>query len=139
MYDIQPKEGLGCFFCGEPDGGLKNNPAEFYRPCTGCAAMMRLGLTLIGSKTEKASIPPIAKAPNQPDIYPTGRWVVLEENLARKVMGEKMVETMKQSGKAIIPDDIVKAVQDMCGKDFDATYLTMDDLKAEPITPQKQQ
>lgn len=135
MNDITPKKGLGCFFCGEPDPSLKARPDEFYKPCVACAAMMRMGLTLIGSKTEQTNVPPIATSPGQPNVYPTGRWVVLDEPLATKVLGSKMLESMKQAGKAIIPDPIVESIQTMCGKDFDASYLTLADLKVAPITP----
>ena len=68
--------------------------------------------------------------------YVMSDWGAVNERVPALKAG---LELEMPSSGGVNDQEIVKAVQDMCGKDFDATYLTMDDLKAEPITPQKQQ
>ena len=100
---LSPKHGLNptipvCFWCGEERNevallghigdGRKHEDFEAprhmvidYEPCEKCRAKMALGVTLIEATSKPNSV---AKVEMQKGIYPTGRYVVIKREAARK-------------------------------------------------------
>lgn len=101
---LSPKHGLNptipvCFWCGEERNevallghigdGRKHEDFEAprhmvidYEPCEKCRAKMALGVTLIEATSKPNSV---AKVEMQKGIYPTGRYVVIKREAARKM------------------------------------------------------
>lgn len=130
-YSTGKTKARGCFFCGENDHSLIDDPKAFYTPCLVCQALMQTGITLIGATSDETEgIPPIAAGEHKdtPPLFPTGRWIVMEQELAEKILGDKLMGRMECPRKGIAPDEFVADIQTMCGRDKDATYLTMDDF-----------
>lgn len=101
---LSPKHGLNptipvCFWCGEERNevallgrigdGRKHEDFEAprymvidYEPCEKCRAKMALGVTLMEATSKPNSV---AKVEMQKGIYPTGRYVVIKREAARKM------------------------------------------------------
>lgn len=100
---LSPKHGLNptipvCFWCGEERNevallghigdGRKHEDFEApmhmvidYEPCEKCRANMALGVTLMEATNKPNSV---TKVEMQKGVYPTGRYVVIKREAARK-------------------------------------------------------
>lgn len=128
---LSPKHGVNpcmtlCFFCGEPKNEIAllgrinrtddEAPKEAvidYIPCEKCQENMKKGITLVGATTENPNhIPPI-----QPGIYPTGRWMVVRENLVKTVFLPDAAETIIRQRKALVDDSILEEIFKLIDKE----------------------
>jgi len=112
---------LTCFFCGEPIGvallgrlpGDAEAPREMcegYDPCDKCKEKMAQGITLIEANSHPIDRrPPIQAAHDgTPDLYPTGRWLVLEEEALDDLIGNAgMREAVREKRSAYVDKEVV--------------------------------
>lgn len=108
----------GCFFCGEPDGSLANNPNEYFKPCTVCNAMMNLGTVLLGYTMTPNGHPPIATKKDAPSLYPTGKWLVLEPGVGEKMLAPDIAKRMVESKKNLVEDSIITSIKTLADHDY---------------------
>ena len=123
---LSPKYGLNpsisvCFWCGKDKNELvlpghikkkneKNSDIEAphravwdYDPCPVCQSYMDKGITLIG-----ASVDPVGENPEiQKGIYPTGKWMVITENMTRKIFHANVAKEAISARKAFCPNDVL--------------------------------
>lgn len=115
---VSPKHGLNpslsaCFWCGKdknelilmgrlPDDKEAPRRAVFdYEPCDTCKAQMEQGITLI-----EASDRDNGNAEIQRGVFPTGRWAVITEEAARRLLQpESMVEAVLKHRKAFLDSE----------------------------------
>lgn len=125
----EPKHGVGCFFCGEPDKDNIHNPKEFYRPCLACHALMQQGVTLYGFIHEtKSGIPPIASNNKKENLYPSGQFIVLAKGVPEKLLPEAMYEPTVKAGSAFLPQEIVAQMRALAGLTGDYSLITLEDI-----------
>lgn len=119
---LSPKYGLNptipiCFWCGKEKNeialmgrmgnGRKGQDIEAprnllldYEPCEGCMQCMNQGFTVM----EADSVPTFENQPSartSDDVYPTGRWVVIKMDAARRIFGEWAEASNTELGKAV--------------------------------------
>ena len=122
---LSPKHGLNptipvCFWCGEERNevallghigdGRKHEDFEApmhmvidYEPCEKCRANMALGVTLMEATNKPNSV---TKVEMQKGVYPTGRYVVIKRDAARKMFDnigsndKAFVDSISWSGMA---------------------------------------
>lgn len=125
---LSPKYGVNptipvCFWCGEPKNeiallghigdGRKHEDFEApkysvinYEPCDKCRAQMAQGFTVMEATTKPNRV---SSAEIQKGVYPTGRYVVLKNEVAERIFGD----LIKGNRKAFLP---VEAFSEMfCG------------------------
>lgn len=117
----------GCFFCGEPDRNLANNPREYYKPCAACNTMMSLGTTLLGYTTVPNGHPPIATKKGAPSLYPTSSWLVLEDGVPEMLLAPGVASSMVLSKRNIVDDSLVQSIRKLAKHEY--TLISMDDAK----------
>lgn len=126
---ISPKHGLNptipvCFFCGKPKnelvlmGKLKGdieapkNLCLDYEPCDACKALFEGNILLMGVTTA----PNGNQSPIQNNLYPTGSYMVITREAARRVFQEEVAKTILEKGKAFLEEpvlqDLIKAFND---------------------------
>lgn len=107
---LSPKYGVNptipvCFWCGKPKnelallGRLKDdaeaprNCVFDYEPCEECKKTWELGVALLGTSEEPidASLPPIKDTP-EITLYPTGQWMVITKEAAKKYFSKIITE-----------------------------------------------
>lgn len=122
---LSPKHGLNptmpiCFFCGEEKGEIailgKIDKADSeapkhmildYVPCKKCQEKMDLGVTLIGvTETAPDSRPPIGN-----NMYPTGRWAVLNPEVAKDFFIPEVLDDVMKKKKCLIDDEVLQNMQ----------------------------
>lgn len=102
---ISKKHGLNptipvCFWCGEEkheiallgevktdDGGEFKAPMHMvlnYEPCEECQRKMNMGVTLVEVTSQPTSENHL---PIQENAFPTGKWVVIKPEAARRIFG----------------------------------------------------
>jgi len=110
-YGVNPSVGM-CFWCGGDDGCIyllganKGREAPHravytYEPCDKCKANMAMGITLMEIETTapRDGVPPIVEG-----VWPTGRWVVLKEEVAeRTFQPESFKQDVLRQRKAFVP------------------------------------
>jgi hypothetical protein len=101
---VSPKHGVNpsmgvCFWCGEDDGTIlllgrlpedreaARRTCATLEPCKKCKTNMALGITLAE-----------ATGPGEP----TGKWLVITEDCARRVFSEPMLSRILKSRKAFV-------------------------------------
>lgn len=107
---------MGCFFCGEPDGSLINNPTAYYRPCVSCAALKNMGVSLIGFTRERHrdGRPPIAESKTD-SLYPTGQWIVLTKEALPMVFPKQAMENMGGKNYMLLGDPALTELKKLLG------------------------
>lgn len=116
-----------CFFCGDPDKGLANNPKEYYRPCAACNAMMSLGTTLLGYVRTPNGHPPIATKKGAPSLYPTGNWLVLGKGVPEMLLAPEVASKMVLSKRNIVEDSLVTGIRELARHEY--TLISMEDAE----------
>lgn len=104
-----------CFWCGE----MKNEVAMLgklkgdvkaphscildYEPCDKCKKNMAMGITLIGTtkKPIREDLPPI-KNDETETLYPTGHWLVVTKEAAKRYFSEVASEEEIESAEKIL-------------------------------------
>lgn len=108
---LSPKHGVNptmpiCFFCGKPTGEIAllgkidradseapHNMILNYEPCDECKKKFAMGVALIGTTnkcTDKR--PPIQTSEDGTELYPTGAWMVVTKEAAKRYFGEIVTE-----------------------------------------------
>lgn len=104
---LSPKHGVNptiplCFWCGQPkneiallgkigrdDKEAPKNAVLDYRPCEECEKKMAMGFTVL----EVTEVPNArTNVPMQKNVYPTGQYVTVQTEAAKKVFGEELVK-----------------------------------------------
>lgn len=104
-----------CFFCGKDKeilllGKLKGDtkaPKRVianYLPCKDCAEKLSKGRTLIEVTTTDNNMPPI-----QPGMYPTGRWCVINKEVATQLFHDTTDKPM------LVEDKVYQMIFDKKG------------------------
>lgn len=105
-----------CFFCGEDKNELALLGAGYkgqaprhmclnYEPCDECKKKMDMGIALI----ECAQRPPDNRPAIQEGLYPTGNWMVITEDAARRLFNH---DTSKHR-KAFVEVGILKRLEEL--------------------------
>lgn len=111
---LSPKYGVNptipvCFWCGEQKnelallGRLKDDaeaPRNYvldYEPCEECQKTWKLGIALLGvsKKPINDSLPPI-KNTSEETLYPTGQWLVITKEAAKRYFSEVATEIITE-------------------------------------------
>ena len=117
---ISPKHGVNptipvCFFCGKEkneiallgkinkeDDEAPRNMILDYEPCDDCKKNMALGVTLIGTTFESPdNRMPIGKDGDDNDLYPTGAWMVVTQEAAKRYFAEVATEEEIDNAESI--------------------------------------
>ena len=107
-FGLNPSMGV-CFWCGKEDGTIlmlgRNKGKEAPRhvigtmePCATCKTNMATGITLMEATFDN----------DEPK--PTGRWVVMKEEAARRVFVGEVAEQMMKMRKAFLSPETAKAM-----------------------------
>lgn len=94
-----------CFWCGKEKneiallGKLKGdieapkNCVLDYEPCDECKKNWSLGVALLGTRKKplNETLPPIKDTPEE-TLYPTGQWLVVTKEAAKRYFGEVATE-----------------------------------------------
>lgn len=121
---LSPKHGVNpcmskCFFCGGDKGivllgklkGDAEAPHEMvfdYEPCDACKEKFAKGVLLVGvSETCPDGRPPISKAEDGKELYPTGPYVVATEDFVTRMAGPEGGQKIIEAGKCVVPDTLV--------------------------------
>lgn len=111
---LSPKHGVNptipvCFWCGKPKnelallGRLKDdeeaprNCVLDYEPCEECQKTWKLGVALLGASEKPIddSLPPIKNSSGKV-LYPTGQWIVITKEAAKRYFSEVATETITE-------------------------------------------
>lgn len=109
-HGVNPSVGV-CFWCGKDDGTVILAGASYkgraphrmivsYEPCDGCKQRFAQGITLV-EVTEHPSDQRQAISRN-PDLYPTGRYMVLKESAFKRIFTGPIVEATLEHRRAYI-------------------------------------
>lgn len=113
---LHPKHGVNptcgiCFWCGESDGTVALLGAAYkdeaprqmvltYEPCDACKERFAQGI-LLAEVTEHSLDGRMAISRN-PDLYPTGRLLVLKESAFKRIFTGEMCERTLEKRRAYI-------------------------------------
>ena len=79
-----------CFWCKRAKGGEGNPVYTDYKPCPVCENIMNQGITIFQVTDEDNG-----NVPTDTGKFPTGKWVVVSENDAKKVLtGHPLFDTI---------------------------------------------
>lgn len=78
----------------------------FYEPCAECASRWHEGVVLIEATVESA----LAGQPDYQGMYPTGRWLVVDEAGIPEIFAPEAAEMALASKMAFITSDIWSAL-----------------------------
>lgn len=111
---VSPKYGANptipiCFWCGKEKneiallGRLKGDVEAphhcviDYEPCEECQKTWKLGVALLGTseKSIDDSLPPIKNSSGKV-LYPTGQWMVITKDAAKRYFSEVATETITE-------------------------------------------
>ncbi len=71
-----------CFWCNRKKGGDDGDPVyNDYNFCNNCLVEVRKGITIIQITEKPNGNPPIAD-----DLYPTGKWIVVDADNVKEVL-----------------------------------------------------
>lgn len=116
-HGVNPTLGV-CFWSGKPTGELAllgrlpgdekaaRNSVLSYDPCDEVAKMWARGVVFIEvtHNPKYEGQPPIDIVQ---DLYPTGRWAVVDTSLIAKVMRDpKMIESIIAKGKCLVEKEV---------------------------------
>ena len=128
-YGVNPTIPI-CFWCGE----MKNEVALLgklkgdveaphscildYEPCDECKKNMSMGVTLIGTtkKPIREDLPPIRDNETE-TLYPTGQWLVVTKEAAKRYFSEVASEEEIESAEKIL---VEQEFIDYLNKEFTA-------------------
>jgi hypothetical protein len=110
-----------CFWCGNEKnevallGQLKDdkeaprNCVLDYEPCEECQKNMSLGVTLIGTLRTpiNETLPPIKNTEDEV-LYPTGQWLVVTKEAAKRYFGEVVTEEeIENTDKVLVEQEFI--------------------------------
>ena len=101
------KKTMGCFWCVKgrekilASGGTNTN-AFTYAPCPACKKMWDEGIVLLEVLNQSNWLPPIDN-----NAWPTGRWVVVSETVAKKLFKpKKILDIVLKNRKAFVDSQV---------------------------------
>jgi hypothetical protein len=106
-----------CFWCGKEKneiallGKLKGDIEApmycvlDYEPCEECQKKWNLGVALIGTskKPLNDTLPPIKDTPEE-TLYPTGQWLVVTKEAAKRYFGKVVTEEEIENMDSVLVD-----------------------------------
>jgi len=128
---LSPKYGINptiprCFFCGKdkPEiallGRLPNDvevPMHAtidYEPCDECKELMKKGITLIGVEDHAFdSRPPINVKDSNNAFYPTGSWIVLKEEAAKRILELEDNDEVLKNKKCLVDQKLLEEINSL--------------------------
>lgn len=121
-YGVNPTIPV-CFWCGKEKnevallGKLKGdieapkNCVLDYEPCDECKNKMSLGVALLGVTKEpiNKTLPPIQEDEENGMLYPTGSWLVITKEAAKRYFGEVATEEeIEESDRILVEQDFIE-------------------------------
>ena len=124
---LSPKYGVNptlpiCFWCGKEKGEIallgklkddKEAPKNCvldYEPCDECKKNWSLGVALLGTsrKPLNDTLPPI-KDTEEETLYPTGQWLVVTKEAAKRYFGEIATEEeIEKADRILVEQEFIE-------------------------------